>query len=131
MKFLLVLAVAQFSTQFTHYLIVKRKMGSIRASTLVTLLFIAATTPFSFGMSATLQAVCLGSSFVGMTDPKRLGIWPLALASLAFAVVFTMFIHYLNGLGGALGSSAFVSCLLIYYIAKSRKIFIKEKVSRS
>lgn len=118
MKFLMIAVVAQFSTQLTHYLIVERKMGSIRASTSVTLLFIVFSTPFNFEVNPILHAVCLGASFVGMTDPKRLSIWSLGLASIAFSVIFSTLIQYLKGLGGALGTSAFVSCLFIYIISK-------------
>ena len=121
MKFVTIAIVAQISTQLTHYLIIERKMGSIRASTLVTLLFIAFSTPFDFELNPTLHAVCLGASFVGMTDPKRLSIWNLALASIAFSIVFSTLIQHLKGLGGALGTSAFISCLLIYLV--SSKLF--------
>jgi hypothetical protein len=126
MKFVMIAVVAQFSTQLTHYLIVEKKMGSIRASSLVTLLFIALSTPFNFEMNPTLHAVCLGASFVGMTDPKRLSTWHLGLASVAFSIVFSNLLHYLKGLGGALGSSAFISCLLIYVFSKKISEIIKS-----
>ena len=126
MKFVMIAIVAQFSTQLTHYLIVEKKMGSIRASSLVTLLFIALSTPFNFEMNPTLHAVCLGASFVGMTDPKRLSMWHLGLASVAFSIVFSNLLQYLKGLGGALGSSAFISCLLIYVFSKKISEIIKS-----
>lgn len=125
MKFLMIALVAQVSTQLTHYLIVEKNFGSIRASTLVTLVFIAFTTPFNFEINPTLHAVCLGATFVGMTDPKRLSIWKLALASVAFSIVFSKLIQHLNGLGGALGTSAFVSCLLIYVFSKKINAIIR------
>lgn len=126
MKFLIIAVVAQVSTQLTHYLIIEKKMGSIRASTLVTLLFIAFSMPFHFEIIPTLHAVCLGASFVGMTDPKRLSIWKLRLASVAFALVFSTMIQHLKGLGGALGTSAFVSCLFIYGFSKKINEMIKS-----
>lgn len=126
MKFIMVALVAQVSTHLTHYLIIKKKMGSIRASTLVTLLFIALSTPFNFEINPTLHAVCLGASFVGMTDPKRLSIWKLGLASVAFALLFSTMIQHLKGLGGALGTSAFISCLFIYVFSKKIKEMIKS-----
>lgn len=126
MKFVMIALVAQVSTQLTHYLIVDRKMGSIRASTLVTLLFIAFSTPFNFDINPTLHAVCLGASFVGMTDPKRLNLWRLGLASVAFSIVFSYLIQHLKGLGGALGTSAFISCIFIYVFSKKINEIIRQ-----
>lgn len=126
MTFIMIALVAQLSTQATHYLIVERKMESIRASTMVTLLFIVFSSPFKFDINPTLHAVCLGASFVGMTEPSRLNIWRLSLASMAFSIVFSTLIHHLDGLGGALGTSAFISCIFIYVFSKKLNAIIKQ-----
>lgn len=116
MRFILILLTAQMGTMCTHYLAQKKTFGPVRASSLVTLLFIIMTAPFEFAMKEVLHSVCLGASFVGMSDPQRLSYCQLGLASLTFALFFNYFIHHFSGLGGALGFSAFVGCLFIWIL---------------
>lgn len=113
-NFLLILVVSQVATQATHALALKENFGSVRASSFLTLVFIGLTSSLSFPAIPALQAVFLGSSFVGMTDPKRLTRFQLFFASLIFCFIFQFLIFYLKGLGGALGLSAFISCLITY-----------------
>jgi len=113
-NFLFLVLVAQMSTQATHFLALQKKLGAVRASAIVTLLFVGMTLPIASDFFSVLHAVCFGASFVGMSDPKRLSVKQLALASFVFALFFHFFIHYFKGLGGALGFSAFMACLLIH-----------------
>lgn len=109
--FLIILAVSQLATQLTH------NYGTVRASAGYTLVFIGLTFAFPFAIIPKLHAVFLGSSFVGMTDPKRLTRQQLAVASFLFCVFFTFILKYLTGFGGTLGLSAFSPCLVTYYIS--------------
>lgn len=118
MKIILVITIAQLATQATHYLILKKNFGTVRASSLVTMFFILLTLPLEFEIKNLLHAACLGASFVGMSDPKRLNVFQLAMASACFVFIFYFFIHLFKGLGGALGLSAFISCLLIYQFSQ-------------
>ncbi|MBA2405931.1 MAG: hypothetical protein H0V66_14235 [Bdellovibrionales bacterium] len=113
---LLVVLISQLSTQATHTLALKENFGAVRASSFLTLVFIGLTFTLPFEIIPTLQAVFLGSSFVGMTDPKRLSRWQLFIASLIFCVNFQFLIGYLKVFGGALGLSAFIACLITYAI---------------
>lgn len=127
---ILILIVSQIATQATHALALKEHFGSVRASSLLTLIFIGLTIPFSYEMIPALQAVFLGSSFVGMTDPKRLSRMQLFFASLIFCFIFQFLIIYLNGLGGVLGLSAFLSCLMTYVISSFSFSGMKKKINR-
>jgi hypothetical protein len=69
--FLITLIVSQVATQLTHSLALTKHFGSVRASSFLTLVFIALTSLIAHPMIPTLHAVFLGSSFIGMTDPER------------------------------------------------------------
>lgn len=119
MKLILTLIVSQVAAQLTHSLALTKHFGSVRASSFLTLLFIGLTSFFTDPFIATLQAVFLGSSFVGMTDPKRLSRLQIALSSLIFSFIFHFLILYMKGPGGVLGFSAFTSCLVVHFIWKT------------
>ena len=128
MNFFLILLTAQMATQLTHYLAQKKTFGPVRASSFITLIFIGVTLPFNFEIKEILHSVCLGASFVGMSDPMRLTSRQLGLASIAFALFFYYFIHHFTGLGGALGFSAFVGCLTIWVgLSLFRRFTLKRK----
>lgn len=116
MTLIITLIVSQVAAQLTHALALTKRFGSVRASSFLTLLFIAMTSAFSHPLIPVMQAVFLGSSFVGMTDPKRLSRLQIALSSVIFSFIFHFLILYMKGPGGVLGLSAFASCLIVHFI---------------
>lgn len=116
--FLLFFITAQIATHVAHTLIVHNNMGNVRATSLLTLIFIGLTLPFPFDIIPTLHAVFLGGTFVGVTDPTRLSRKQLSLACFIFCLIFQFLKVYLKGLGGALGLSAFFSCLVTFWPGK-------------
>lgn len=116
MTLIIILIVSQVAAQLTHQLALTKHFGSVRASSFLTLLFIAMTSFFSFPIISTLHAVFLGSSFVGMTDPTRLSRLQICLSSIIFSFIFNFLMEYLKGAGGVLGFSAFISCLIVHFI---------------
>jgi hypothetical protein len=122
--FLLYFSVALVATFGTHHLAQNNKIGSVRASSLLTLAFCLITYPISYELIPSLQAAFFGASFVGMASPTRLSKIQLFIASIVFSFIYVFLIHHLKGIGGALGFSAFVSCL-ITQIPTSRKALLK------
>jgi hypothetical protein len=122
--FLLYLSVALVATFGTHYFAQFNKFGSVRASSLLTLAFCLITYPISHELIPSLQSVFFGASFVGMASPDRLFKIQLFIASIVFSFIYVFLIHHLKGIGGALGFSAFVSCL-ITQIPVLRKVSLK------
>lgn len=116
MTLILILIVSQTAAQLTHALALTKHFGSVRASSFLTLLFIALTSFFVFPIIPTLHAVFLGSSFIGMTDPTRLSRLQIFLSSVIFSFMFNFLVTYLKGAGGVLGLSAFASCLIVHFI---------------
>ena len=122
--FLLYLSVALVATFGTNHLAQNNKIGSVRASSLLTLAFCLITYSISLEMIPSLQAAFFGASFVGMASPERLSKIQLFIASIVFSFIYVFLIHHVKGIGGALGFSAFVSCL-ITQIPTSRKALLK------
>lgn len=60
----------------------------------------------------------LGATFVGMSEPNRLGLRSLTIASAIFAMLFYFILPFNPGFGGSLGLAAFSSCILIYGMKK-------------
>lgn len=116
MLLILTLLISQVAAQLTHALALTKHFGSVRASSFLSLLFIGMTSLIVSPMIPTLQAVFLGSSFIGMTDPKRLSRIQIALTSIIFSFIFHYLVIYLKGAGGVLGFAAFTSCLTVHFI---------------
>jgi hypothetical protein len=116
MTLILTLIISQVAAQTTHWLALTRHFGSVRASSFLTLVFIGIISFIHSPLIVSLPAVFLGSSFIGMTDPKRLNKVQIFLSSVIFSFIFTFLIKYLKGAGGVLGFSAFVSCLIVHFI---------------
>ncbi|UJX26529.1 hypothetical protein L3Q70_05050 [Pseudoalteromonas sp. CF6-2] len=55
-----------------------------------------------------------GGTFIGMSAPKRFGIFTLAISALLFSILFEYLVPLLNGYGGALGLSAFLSVCICH-----------------
>lgn len=97
----------------TRHCIIHRNLSPIRASTALTLSFVALTSFFAYPDMLVLQAGFFGASFVGMTEPTRMSNRTLLMTACVFSFVFYFVIPHTRGLGGALGCGAFISCLLI------------------
>ena len=116
MILILTLIVSQTAAQLTHALALTKHFGSVRASSFLTLIFIALTSIYPHPYVPPLQAVFLGSSFIGMTDPSRLSRLQIFLSSVIFSFIFHFLVLYMKGPGGVLGFSAFTSCLIVHFI---------------
>ncbi len=127
-EILIIFIISIISTLLTHELSLKKHWGTIRASSFLSLAFVLITSLLHLENALKLQLIFLGGSFVGMSDPKRLGRFELIIASVLFGFLFVYFISLLNGFGGALGVSAFLSCLSATLItASGRKMKNKLK----
>ena len=120
-ELILIMIVSQIATQLTH------NYGTVRASSGFTLTFIGLTFAFPFAIIPTLHAVFLGSSFIGMSDAKRLSRKQLAVASIIFCLTFSFIVGHLKGFGGTLGFSAFSACLVTYILTGVSKKFYGKK----
>ncbi len=121
MSSLLVIITAMTSALATYFLSVKLKQGPVRASSLIALVFSGALYFFPnllpSHLSQNLPAVVIGSSFIGMVSSERLSTFlGIAFAGLIFAVIFINTSRYFDGYGGALGTAACISVLVVMSI---------------
>lgn len=117
MKLPLILLVTVVGTQLTRWMIKEKELSPIRASTMLTLVFILMTYPFQFEDKIMLQSAFLGATFVGMSEVEKMSEKRLFFASIIYAQLFYFVLPYNVGLGGALGFAAFSSCLLVQFMA--------------
>ena len=104
---------------FTTFRLAKLpRFNVIRASSLLTILFyfsVLLVDKLLLSESGSSEAaefwatVFFGGSFVGMSAPHRFSYLLLTISSLCFAIIFIMLLPHLDGIGGALGCSAFIS----------------------
>jgi len=121
-NFGVILIISQLATHTTHTLVFNKNIGSVRASSFLTLSFILFTLPLSMEIIPTLHAVFLGSTFVGLTEPRRLSRYQLGAASLFFCLIFQFLVPDLKGFGGALGLAAFLACSVTFWLNKGLSI---------
>lgn len=113
---------AILGTLGTGYLIRVKEFSPVRASSLLTTFLVSLVMVFDMKWGNKIAPVILGASFVGMSEPTRLGYRSLSVASIAFTFIFLFIIPFNPGFGGALGLGAFCSCIIIYCM---KKIFSK------
>jgi hypothetical protein len=116
--FFFVLQTALAGTLLTYKLSSYSFLGKIRASAISSILFYAILSPIDHPFVPMMQACFFGASFVGMTDPRRLGFKGVALAGIIYGILFFLFVPKVANLGGALGMTAFLASSLVYSISK-------------
>ncbi len=117
---LFIVITSLFGTILTYWLNNKKGYGPIKASAIPA--FIVAIPlqliPIS-GFMALVPVVFFGASFVGMSNDKTLGWFPIVVSSLFYAVLFHFIHPHFNGYGGALGATACLSCLFGLLLQKT------------
>ncbi|MFY8350995.1 hypothetical protein AAEU29_10710 [Pseudoalteromonas sp. SSM20] len=102
------IAISLIGAISTFLLAKRNRFDGIRAST--SLSIIAYFVFYAANLNVELYSlVFFGSTFVGMSAPKRFGLYTQIIAALIFAVLFENLVPFINGYGGALGLSAFLS----------------------
>lgn len=102
------IAISLIGAISTFLLAKRNRFDGIRAST--SLSIIAYFVFYAANLNVELYSlVFFGSTFVGMSAPKRFGLYTQIIAALVFAVLFENLVPFINGYGGALGLSAFLS----------------------
>ena len=105
----------------TYWLIHKKRINPIRAASLTTLIFIAISAIIPGVFLIQYQVAFFGGTFVAMSEPFRLGEKNVLFAAIIFgALLFILkkidFLHFHGGLGGTIGATSFLACLIVYAI---------------
>jgi len=118
----LLVVITTLAGAFTTYRLAKLpRFNVIRASSLLTIVFyfsvllihnVLISETHSSDTAEFWATVFFGGSFVGMSASHRFSYYMLTISSLCFAVIFMVLLPLLDGIGGALGCSAFISVAL-------------------
>ncbi|WP_206197809.1 hypothetical protein [Tenacibaculum singaporense] len=118
----------------------KYKQGPVRASALLTLFVASTCSLFSEDIANQIPWVFFGASFVGMTSSKLTRNYTsIVFAGIIFGFIYTVSPTFFNGYGGALGTAACISILVIIglnnlirhsKISKKKKILL-QKISKT
>ncbi|MGG6230736.1 hypothetical protein [Tenacibaculum sp. SDUM215027] len=133
-----------FGAFLTFLVSTKYKQGPVRASALLTLVVsgLLYLFPEIFPQNLTQQIpwVFFGASFVGMTSSKLTRNYTsIIFAGIVFGFIYTVSPTFFNGYGGALGTAACISILVIIGLnnlirlskaSKKKKVLLK-KVSKT
>lgn len=103
-------------------------LGPIRASCVLTLLSFIDFAIINYFYAIDIRFVTtlfFGATFVGMSCPTKIGYLSLSLSALVFTLLFFNLVPLLEGMGGALGLSAFLS---VFFMTLIKKSFLHIKV---
>jgi tetrahydromethanopterin S-methyltransferase subunit C len=121
MESIILILVGIVAAIITYLLNTKFNLGAIRASALPTL--IVSTFLYLFPqllsnyLNINIPIVFIGCSFIGMVTSQQLSTYTgLALASIIFTTLYLNTSAFFNGYGGALGTSACISLLVVLCI---------------
>ncbi|TMP61214.1 hypothetical protein CWB77_09725 [Pseudoalteromonas sp. S1610] len=97
----------------TFYLAKHNRFDGIRASAALSI--IAYLIFAQLSLNAELYSIVFfGGTFIGMSAPHRFGVYTLASSAIIFSLFFAYLVPILDGFGGALGISAFLSVCICH-----------------
>jgi|HubBroStandDraft_5_1064220.scaffolds.fasta_scaffold262155_2 hypothetical protein len=108
-------------THATYWLTHRRRMNSVRAASLSSVVFVVLAQASHWPFLLALQPAVFGSTYVAMSEPARLAEKKVLLAGVVFALILfgleqIDFLHFHGGVGGTLGGTAFVACICVYWL---------------
>ena len=105
--------IALLGAFLTFYLAKHNRFDGIRAS--ASLSIIAYLILSALNLNPNLYSIVFfGGTFIGMSAPHRFGIYTVASSSILFSLLFEYLVPKLDGYGGALGISAFLSVCICH-----------------
>jgi hypothetical protein len=101
------------SAQLTYYIVKRTHWSPVRTSAATALTFALIVHLLDLPKHETLAAAFLGSSFLGMANQETFSERDLFFGSWIFALIFQFVLPFNIGLGGALGTAAFITCAVV------------------
>jgi len=105
----------------TYYLSISKQQGPVRASAILSLIvagfFYIYPQLLSEYLTQNIPLIFIGGSFIGMVSSAQMSSYiGLSIAGLLFAVIYLNTSQFFAGYGGALGTSACISLLVVLSI---------------
>lgn len=132
MNSIIIILITTCTAPLTFYLSHTLKQGAVRASSLlalaVSLFFYLFPNLLDHYLTTHIPAAVIGASFIGMVSYDRLATnLGLSLAGLLFGVIFLNTSRFFDGYGGALGTTACISVLIVMcipHLTSKRKLTV-------
>jgi len=105
--------IALLGAFLTFYLAKHNRFDGIRASASLSILAYLILSALNLNPNL-YSVVFFGGTFIGMSAPHRFGIYTVASSSILFSLLFEYLVPKLDGYGGALGISAFLSVCICH-----------------
>ena len=104
-----------FATYLCH---TKTRLSAVQSSVFCSLCFVALTLLIctDANISNYYQVLFFGATFVGMSSSKNLNLPSICMASLLFSALYHCSFQHFNGIGGALGTSASITVIIVYLL---------------
>lgn len=118
------LIITLFASISTYYLGSLPRVGKIRASSGLTILFIlfVLVGKSTYDLSnKNYESLFLGGTFLGMNDKKKFALNEMIITCILFAFLYEYFYIKLSGPGGVLGFLAFLPSITIYFFNKKKQ----------
>ena len=130
MHYFVLILTGILGASLTYYLNIKLKQGPVRSSALLALLvsgfFFLFPDFFSNYYSKNIPLVFIGASFIGMVSAHQINNYVgISIAGIIFSLIFMKTSKFFDGYGGALGTSACISLLVVLsipYFKSKRKM---------
>ena len=103
----------------TYFLGTKFLWSPVKSSALITLVFAGLITlihQFHSLNTSDLLCVFFGSTFIGMASSKIFNYASIVFSSIIFGILFSIIDKHFNSIGGTLGVTACISCLVLFLI---------------
>lgn len=102
----------------TYMLIHRFHQSAIRSSAAITCAFCLITLCFDLTILKQQEALFFGATFVGMSSYEKLGKLGIIFSASFYLLLYSMLAGLLQGIGGALGTIAFLACSSVLLIKK-------------
>ena len=127
---LIIIFTGIFASQLTYYFNNKLKLGAVLSSSLLTLIvsgfFFFNPNLLNPELTKNIPLVFIGGSFIGMVSCNQLSTFiGVSLSGLIYSIIYVNTSHFFDGFGGALGTSACISLLVVMsipYFRSNRKM---------
>lgn len=105
--------IALLGAFLTFYLAKHNRFDGIRASASLSIIAYLLLTALNLNPDL-YSVIFFGGTFIGMSAPHRFGIYTVTSSSILFSFLFEYLVPKLDGYGGALGVSAFLSICICH-----------------
>lgn len=82
----------------------------------MSLIFIFFFNFLPFELARILSIAAFGGSLLGGTEPGKFTFKQMTVASFLYSLLFVSLLPWMKDLGGVLGFTAFISCILTHYL---------------